>query len=993
MSGVQSLANEILEKAKSHRKSFFSRDYWVNQALELANRNLEFKQQLFRFVDVLPSLNSADDVVEVWEAYFDPKKVSFEIPKFLHWGAQTGKWLPSLMAKTIRENVKLMARQFIVGDDITEALPTLKQHWDLGWHFTLDVVGELTLTEAEAFEYQKTYIRLIQELPSKVNQWPDLSTQRHPLWGKLPRVNLSLKLSALYPEIKEIAADSIVPILVDRLRPIIQEAQKVSAFINIDMEHYTLLPLTYEVFERLLFDPAFRSYPFIGIVLQAYLRDSEFWAQKLISWAKKRETPFFVRLVKGAYWDQEMIEAQSRSWPTPVFTQKKFTDAQFERLVEVLWDAYPHVQLACASHNLRSIAVYLAEAQKRQIPLEACEIQMLFGMAQEFKKALVEKGIRVRQYCPMGPWLPAMGYLVRRLLENTSNQGWLRQWNWDEADFQKLLASPLNSPEDEKNWLRERTESGLSAYQKPLEIQDNFVNTPSFAYHWPEVRQQLRDRIRPQQTPNWKCQPCLKGHWIKTSETRDVINPNNRQPIGEMNWAQVDHVDQAIEWAKKGFPQWAQLSFKQRAEYLRRVAQYFWDHKWEIMETQVWEVGKPWSEADQDVNEAIDFCLYYAQQAEEFDKPLKMAAQIPGEWRQYRYVPRGVTAIIAPWNFPLAILTGQTVAALVMGNPVIIKPAENSSVTGQWLARALEYAGVPNEVWHFMPGQGEVIGAHLVRHPDVVTIAFTGSLAVGLEIWQSCGKLQPGQKQFKRAILELGGKNAIIVDRTADWDQAISGILVSAFGFAGQKCSALSRLLVDEAIAEPFFKRLEQALARLKVGPSWDPTTDVPPVVSQEAYERLQKVLQQYLPQWPHWQHLPVPTGGYYVAPTLIYQVSPDHPLMQEEWFGPILCTHTFKTLEEALEIAQNVKYGLTGGLYSRHPGNIEWVLQNWRVGNLYINRKITGAMVNRHPFGGLNLSGVGSKTGGPDYLRQFGDPITQCENIIRKGFSPDLTV
>jgi RHH-type proline utilization regulon transcriptional repressor/proline dehydrogenase/delta 1-pyrroline-5-carboxylate dehydrogenase len=410
--------------------------------------------------------------------------------------------------------------------------------------------------------------------------------------------------------------------------------------------------------------------------------------------------------------------------------------------------------------------------------------------------------------------------------------------------------------------------------------------------------------------------------------------------------------------------------------------------KFELAATQVYEVGKPWAEADADVAEAIDFCRYYAQNAKEILKPHRVGG-IPGETSEYIYRPRGVTTVISPWNFPLAILTGQVVAALVTGNTVVMKPAEQSSLVALGLYQILREAGIPAQAVQFLPGLGEIVGSHLVNHPHVTTIAFTGSKAVGLLILNQASQARPGQQHVKRCIIEMGGKNAIIVDNDADLDEAVDGVLYSAFGFAGQKCSAASRCIVLEDVYDRFKERLLEAAKSIQIADACDPIAYLGPVVDDEAHSRLMEEIRKAEQQGQVLYKSTVPAHGYFVPVTILENVKPEDHVAQTEFFGPILALMKVKTLKEGLDAANSTEYALTGGLFSRSPENIAIVKEEMVCGNLYINRGITGAMVDRHPFGGFKMSGVGSKTGGPDYLKQFVEPICLTENTLRRGFAP----
>jgi RHH-type proline utilization regulon transcriptional repressor/proline dehydrogenase/delta 1-pyrroline-5-carboxylate dehydrogenase len=404
----------------------------------------------------------------------------------------------------------------------------------------------------------------------------------------------------------------------------------------------------------------------------------------------------------------------------------------------------------------------------------------------------------------------------------------------------------------------------------------------------------------------------------------------------------------------------------------------------------VYESAKPWREADSDVVEAIDYLRYYAQEVERYAQP-KVLGDVLGEHNEYVYQGRGVAAIIAPWNFPLAIITGMSVAALAAGNAAILKPAGPSPIIACHLAEILRAAGVPPEVVQYLPGRGDQLGRAVVEHPGVDVIAFTGSTGVGQAIMAASAQVRPGQRNVKRVIAEMGGKNAIIIDDDADLDEAIAGTVTSAFGYAGQKCSACSRLVVVGSAYEEVLGRLRNAVGSLIVGPPHDPATVVPPVINGAARDKILGYIEAGKRTCRVLVEGAIPAGpGYYVRPTVFTDVSLDSPVAREEIFGPVLAVFRAGDFGEAIEIAADSSFALTGGVFSRNPRHTDLARAEFRVGNLYINRKITGAIVGRQPFGGLAMSGTGDKAGGPDYLLQFMEPRVVTENTARRGFAPD---
>jgi RHH-type proline utilization regulon transcriptional repressor/proline dehydrogenase/delta 1-pyrroline-5-carboxylate dehydrogenase len=451
--------------------------------------------------------------------------------------------------------------------------------------------------------------------------------------------------------------------------------------------------------------------------------------------------------------------------------------------------------------------------------------------------------------------------------------------------------------------------------------------------------------------------------------------------------AQADESDvqAAVARAHAGFRSWSAVSAEQRAHALIKAAAWLRERRLELAALQVRECAKPWPEADADVCEAIDFLEYYARAAIELDRGRPLL-QVPGEHNELRYVPRGVVAVISPWNFPLAIPCGMTAAALATGNAVVLKPAEQSPASAQRLAQALLAGGVPPDAVALLPGEGDV-GAALVEHPGVHAVAFTGSLPVGLEIIRSAAQTPSGQGHLKRVVAELGGKNCVIVAADAELDEAVPGIIASAFAYAGQKCSAASRVLVHEAIADHLIDRLAGAARVLVVGQAEQLGTEVPPVIERSAQERVNRYAELAAKQGRIVaQAQSVPDRGWFCPPTIAADLPPDSAVLAEEVFGPLLTIERVRDIEHACDVVDGLPFALTGGLFARDPGTVRYVRAHTPVGNLYVNRSITGAMVARQPFGGNRLSGTGTKAGGPDYLLQFVEPRAVSENTMRHG-------
>ncbi|MCL6561719.1 MAG: L-glutamate gamma-semialdehyde dehydrogenase [Firmicutes bacterium] len=498
-----------------------------------------------------------------------------------------------------------------------------------------------------------------------------------------------------------------------------------------------------------------------------------------------------------------------------------------------------------------------------------------------------------------------------------------------------------------------------------------FVNEPLIDFQDPDNRAQMHAALERVQAVLGRKWPIWIGDQaVSTASTIASLNPSHPdQVVGYVAKASRVEIDRAVEAAWQAFADWKRLPGPVRARYLYKAAAIMRRRRLELAAWEVIEAGKPWSEADADVAEAIDFLEYYGRQMERLSQPIPIDP-IAGEDDQAFYIPLGVGAIIPPWNFPLAILTGMTVAAVVAGNTVVLKPSSDTPVVASQFFTILQEAGFPPGVVNFLPGEGGEVGDYLVSHPRIRFVSFTGSREVGLRIHRLAAELMPGQRWIKRVIAEMGGKDAIIVDETADLDAAAEGIVVSAFGFSGQKCSACSRAILLDAVHDPLLERIRKLAERLRVGPAEEYESQMGPVINQRAERKILEYI-----AWGK-DHATLVTGGeklsgegYFIQPTIFAEVLPGSKIEQEEIFGPVLSVIRARDWEEAMTIANDTEYGLTGAVYTRRRDRIEDARQRFEVGNLYINRKCTGAMVGAHPFGGFNLSGTNSKTGSPDYL------------------------
>jgi RHH-type proline utilization regulon transcriptional repressor/proline dehydrogenase/delta 1-pyrroline-5-carboxylate dehydrogenase len=971
---VRQTGERIFKSLDEDSTPLFSKDTWYRKIMDWSMKNEHFKVQMFRFVDVLPYLQSSSEVAKHLKEYF--AESGDDLPSVFNFGLGLGSLAPGILAGAVKKNVTSMAKMFITGENPQDALPALKKARKQKITFTADLLGEATLSEKEAQEYLSRYLELIQWLAQDAKSWDSIPQIDEDENGAIPKVNVSVKVTALYSQIDEAAWEDSLEVAKERVRQVFRTAIANNVFINLDMEQYAHKDFLLRLFEDLIMEPEFKEYRHWGIVIQAYLRDSAADVDRMVQLAKRRGVPFSIRLVKGAYWDYETVLARQKGWRIPVYLNKKESDANFEVCARKLIDAYPHIRLALGSHNVRSISAAIAYARAKGLDPRAIELQMLFGMADSIKRTLVKEGFRVREYATIGELIPGMAYLVRRLLENTSNESFLRSKFADNVSPDVLLKNPQDDL--------------VASDGTPVRNPKEFYNEPPADFAITEQRLRMQKALADWKSRFGRTYPLvIGGQEVRTDRTLTRVNPSRTEEVvGLVHVAGVNEAEAALKAARSALPAWAKTTAEQRAVLLEKLADRMQAEKYSLSALQVFEVGKEWREADGDIAEAIDFCRYYAQEMRRLAVPRKMG-RVPGEASFYAYQPRGVSLVIAPWNFPLAILTGMVTAAAVTGNTVIMKPAEQSSIIGYELMRMMADVGFPKGVINYLPGYGEEIGEHLVNHKDVSLIAFTGSRDVGLHILKQAAVVHPGQMHIKRVIAELGGKNAIIVDSDADLDEAVQGVVYSAFGFQGQKCSACSRAIVLEPLYERFLERLLEAARSFHVGAADDPRSYVGPVVDEEAYKRILGTIESAKKQAKLAFEGTAPAGGYFIPPTIFRDVDPSSDLAQKEIFGPVLAVIKAKDMDEALQIANSTEYALTGGLYSRSPATIERVKREYEAGNLYINRGCTGAIVERHPFGGFKMSGVGSKAGGPDYLLQFMEPRVITENTMRRGFVP----
>jgi RHH-type proline utilization regulon transcriptional repressor/proline dehydrogenase/delta 1-pyrroline-5-carboxylate dehydrogenase len=911
-------------------------------------------RQVLRFVAVLPSLRFDRSHGELVRALREAIRLLRRAPTApnhrpstrvqLLWLAArvialATRVLPARVVGTVvNRMVGLMAARFIAPDTPAEVRARLEDLQRLGRDASLDQLGELVLMRQEAEHYADAVIRLIDLVTTHYSSSADRRVVND---AGIPRAQVSVKLSALSTHCNPVDPETTAAEMRERLTRILRHAKRRGAFVCFDAEHYAYRDLSLSIPTAVLAEIAdLDDFGDFGFVVQAYLRDAVPFVEQVAELARRRGHRIQVRLVKGAYWDAETAEAAAHDVPAPTFWNKAETDIHFQQLVLFILQRSDALALAVASHNVREHA--FAETVRAQLYPHApvIEHQILHRMAEAVAQALATAGWVVRDYVPVGDLVPGIAYLVRRILENASQVGILAQ------SRAKLSADAIAT--DPARRLTAMMSQGEYTWDPAVRGVDRaFRPSPPVRLHLPSEREAFA---------------------VALASTA-VDTPRFVTPAA---------VSTAVQQAVRGARVWRARPPAARAAVLIRAAEQMRAQRLALGALIVREGRKVWAEALADVDEAVDYLRFYARSAMHWHTVL-------GE----RLQPVGVAAVIAPWNFPLAIPCGMTAAALAAGNAVLLKPAEQTPAIGAALARLLHAAGVPSDALMFVPGDGQV-GAALVADARVDLVAFTGSWEVGAQIFYTSARVPTGR--LRRVIAETGSKNPIVVAASADLDTAIEGILRSAFGHAGQKCSACSRVLVDSRLALQLAERLGKAAEELRFGGAEDPATQLNPVITTADAARLRAAAARAAAEVQG-------IGGRVIVYATDRAATSDHvgpaifllpkgldpgwvSFASEELFGPIVHVIPYTTPEEAVRFANAVPYALTAGIFAQRAEDVDLLATRLDAGNLYINRPITAARVGIEPFGGFKRSGTGPKAGGDDYLLAFVD-IAPCQPTI----------
>ena len=881
-----------------------------------------------------------------------------------------------LVRTAMRQAMKIMGHQFVMGRTIGEALKRSLKNEKLPYRYSFDMLGESALTSADAKRYLYNYHQGIDSIASgpKIDA-PDVFSAP----------GISVKLSALHPRYEFSHEQRVMDELVPSVLELAKHAKDVGIGLTIDSEEASRLELWLDIFERVYRDKALDGWDGFGLAVQTYQRRARDMMRFIDDVAADVGRRVPVRLVKGAYWDSEIKWAQEAGISSyPVFTRKSHSDVSYLACARAALAAGDRIYAQFATHNAHTLASVLHFAGERR----DYEFQRLHGMGEELYAEIVdpEKHDRpCRVYAPVGNHEDLLPYLVRRLLENGSNTSFVNKIIDESIDVQDIVADPLSVASQHDCRPHERI-------PKPLDIfQPERDNSHGFNLADRNVTRKLLSDLEAAGAKTLTAKPIVGGKEMSGKEEPSVNPAHTAEVVGVCHLAAEQHVDAALDLSVKGQVVWDRMGADKRAEILNRAADLFEANHAELLSLCVSEGGKTIPDSIAELREAVDFFRYYAVQAQRhFGAPLVMPGPT-GEHNTYGLRGRGVFVCISPWNFPLAIFTGQVAAALAAGNAVLAKPAAPTPLIAYRAVQLMHEAGVPADVLHFIPGSGSLIGRRAVADPRVAGVVFTGSTGVAQTINQT---LAHRDGPIGTLVAETGGQNAMFVDSSALPEQVVHDSIYSAFNSAGQRCSALRLLCVQEDIEPRTLDLLRGYMDELVIGDPKHLETDVGPAIDQPSRAILEAHVERMSKEAKIVHRCAMPAGheaGTYFAPTLV-EID-DIGVLTEEVFGPVLHVLKFKgsELDKTVAAVNATGYGLTMGLHSRIDSRARGLVEASGAGNIYINRNMIGAVVGVQPFGGRGLSGTGPKAGGPHYVQRFGSEYTVSNNISAVGGNASL--
>lgn len=893
----------------------------------------------------------------------------------------TGSWMRRLVSsvgepvvrQAVLQAMRIMGGQYVLGRSIGEALKKGVADYGAATRFSFDMLGEGARTEADAQRYFASYAGAIRVISSA--RGGDGVRDAH---------GISVKLSALHPRYEYRQRERVLEELLPRVRELAVLARDGGLGLSIDAEECARLDLSLDIFDALARDPELQGWDGLGFVLQAYQKRAALVADWLVALARETGRTLMVRLVKGAYWDSEIKHAQELGLVDyPVFTRKVHSDLSYQICAEKLLAASDCIYPQFATHNAHTVALVSGLAPEGA----AYEFQRLHGMGHLlYKEQLADDPQRaVRVYAPVGNHRDLLPYLVRRLLENGANSSFVNRFLDADVDPAQLVADPVDE-------VRRQPLLRHPGIPVPRELYRDeprpWLNARGVDLDDPLELAPLAERLQAPATVH-RAAPLVGGD-VRPGEEQPVRNPATGDLVGYVIEAGAEVVEDALERAVGAQGAWDLGGAEHRAQCLEQAAELIEARQEEFLELIVAEAGRTLDDAISEVREAVDFCRYYAQQGRaNFAEALPLPGPT-GETNQLSLHGRGVFLCISPWNFPLAIFMGQIAAALIAGNAVLAKPAEQTPLVAMKAVQLLHSAGVPGDVLHLLPGDGATVAGPLVADDRVAGVAFTGSTATAQLINRG---LAARSGPIVPLIAETGGINVMLVDTTALPEQVVDDVITSAFQSAGQRCSALRVLYLQEDVAPHILDMLKGAMAELRIGDPRDPATDVGPVIDLEARQTLEQHVRRLDGEGRLLMRCDVAAdeGGHFFAPR-VYAIDSLAQLPQEV-FGPVLHVVTYRVadLPDIYADIRRSGYGLTLGVHSRIDGFAREVFQATRVGNTYVNRNTVGAVVGVNPFGGQGLSGTGPKAGGPHYLYRFATEKTLTDNVVAKGGNAQL--
>jgi len=860
-----------------------------------------------------------------------------------------------VIRQAVRQAMRVMGRQFVMGRTIDEAIRRARSAEQEGYRYSYDMLGEAARTDADARRYFDDYAGAIRAIGR-------VSGGR----GPIDSPGISVKLSALHPRYELANRDRAFAELLPRLRELCAMAAEADIGLTVDAEEASRLDLSLELIEAVSADPQLQGWNGLGLAVQAYQKRAIHVLDWLADLAERHERRLMVRLVKGAYWDTEIKMAQEQGVEGyPVFTRKANTDVSFLACAKKLLAHPERFYPQFATHNAHTLAYVL----------EVCgdnrdfEFQRLHGMGEALYEQIVGDsglGFPCRIYAPVGKHEDLLAYLVRRLLENGANSSFVNRIVDEKVPVDEIIADPISRVAGYSSIPHPHIPLPTNLYgeERPNARGVDLNDTAHLG--WLHEGMEAADRRE------WHAGPTIGGE-VRAGDAMPVRSPaDHDHRVGDVTWATAEDVERALARATRAAPEWDRIPGERRAACLERYAELLEEEMPTLIALCCREAGKHIPDGVAEVREAVDFCRYYAAQARrEFSGPVTLPGPT-GERNTLSLHGRGVFVCISPWNFPLAIFTGQVAAALVAGNAVIAKPAEQTSLIGQYAVQLMHRAGVPEDVLHLLPGDGPTVGGPLVRDPRVSGVAFTGSVPTAKLINRQLAERDGPIIPF---IAETGGQNAMIVDSSALLEQVTADVLKSSFQSAGQRCSALRVLYVQTDVADELLEMLTGAMAELRIGDPWRLSTDVTPVIDDDARRMLTEHCEHMQREAKLLYRCPLPedTGaGTFVAPHAFELDSLAQ--LPEEKFGPILHVIRYRArdLDRVIDAINGTGFGLTFGIHSRIDRTVNHVVSRMKVGNAYANRNMIGAVVGVHPFGGEGLSGTGPKAGGPHYLYRF---------------------